>query len=102
MTKQQIIDALNELTDDPNEEIFAFWVYFQTQAETETARQQLKYAEQKLQNVEIIERLTEIKTEHCLLDKLLKELDLSDDQYKVKGTVIKIANYIVYGKMSDV
>lgn len=25
MTKQQIIDLLNELTDDPNEEIFGFW-----------------------------------------------------------------------------
>lgn len=25
MTKQQIIDALNEFTDDPNEEIFGYW-----------------------------------------------------------------------------
>lgn len=25
ITKQQIIDKLNELTDDPNEEIFGFW-----------------------------------------------------------------------------
>lgn len=25
MTKQQIIDKLNELTDDPNEEIFGWW-----------------------------------------------------------------------------
>ncbi len=25
ITKQQLIDKLNELTDDPNEEIFAFW-----------------------------------------------------------------------------
>ena len=25
MTKQQIIDQLNALTDDPNEEIFGYW-----------------------------------------------------------------------------